>query len=87
MTDEPTPTQARNRYLMITATRLIGAAGAVFGLVLTTRYPQWQMKVLGGAIVLSAIYMSWVVPLALAHRWATPGNVRTNRRRPPKQPK
>ena len=86
MTD-PTSTQSRNRYLLIVAARLIGAVGAVFGLVLTARYPQWQMKVLGGAIVLSAIYMSWAVPLALAHRWATPGNVRTNRRRPPKTPK
>lgn len=86
MTD-PTPTQSRNRYLAIVAARLTGAIGAVFGLVLAARYPQWQMKVLGGAILLSAIYMSWVVPLALAHRWATPGNVRTNRRRPPKTPK
>ena len=86
MTD-PTPAQSRNRYLMIVATRLIGAAGAVFGMILTVRFPQWQMKVLGGAIILSAIYMTWVLPLALAHRWATPGNVRINRRRPPKQPK
>ncbi|THD37934.1 MAG: hypothetical protein E7773_02860 [Sphingomonas sp.] len=87
MTDTPNPSQSRNRYLLIVGTRLIGAAGAVFGLVLTARFPQWQMKVLGGAIVLSAIYMTLVVPLALAHRWATPGTVRTNRRRPRKLPK
>jgi hypothetical protein len=45
------------------------------------------IKLLGAAIVLSAIYMSWTIPAALAHRWASPGNVRTNRRRPPKLPK
>lgn len=86
MTD-PTSTQSRNRYLIITFTRLAAAAGAVFGVILAAKFPQWQMKVLGGAILLSALYMSWAVPASLAHRWATPGNVRTNRRRPPKLPK
>jgi hypothetical protein len=28
--------------------------------------------VLGVAIVLSALYMSWAVPASLAHRWRTP---------------
>jgi len=88
MTDtDPSSNQSRNRYLLITAARMIGAAGAVFGIILTARFEQWPLKVLGGAILLSAIYMSWAVPAALAHRWATPGNVRTNRRCPPKQPK
>ncbi|MBS0480078.1 MAG: hypothetical protein JSR79_12370 [Proteobacteria bacterium] len=86
MTD-PTPVQARNRYLIMTAIRMIGVAGAVFGIMLIGRFEQLPLKLLGGAIVLSAIYMSWTIPAALAHRWATPGNVRTNRRRPPKLPK
>ena len=86
MTD-PTPAQSRNRYLLINAARLAGVAGAVFGIVIVARFEQWPLKLLGGAIVLSAIYMSWTIPAALAHRWATPGNVQTNRRRPPKPPK
>jgi hypothetical protein len=86
MTDAPAPTSAtvRNRFLMINAARLAGVAGAVFGIVLLGRFEQWPLKVLGGAIVLSSIYMSWTIPAALAHRWATPGNVVTNRRRPPR---
>lgn len=84
MTDEPTPAQSRNRYYIMTGVRLVGAAGAVFGLILMARFQQWPLKMLGVAIVLSAIYMGWTIPAALAHRWATPGNVQTNRRRPPK---
>ncbi|MDB5681205.1 MAG: hypothetical protein JWO16_1010 [Sphingomonas bacterium] len=86
MTD-PTPTESRNRFLLINAARLAGVAGAVFGIVLIGRFEQMPLKMLGAAIVLSSIYMSWTIPAALAHRWASPGNVRTNRRRPPKLPK
>ena len=85
MTD-PTPTQSRNRYFMIVAARLAGVAGAVFGVVLIARFEQMPLKLLGAAIVLSSIYMSWTIPAALAHRWASPGNVQRNRRRPPKLP-
>lgn len=87
MTDEPTPAESRNRFLLINAARLAGIAGAVFGIVLIGRFEQMPIKLLGAAIVLSAIYMSWTIPAALAHRWASPGNVQTNRRRPPKLPK
>jgi hypothetical protein len=87
MTDQPTPIESRNRFLIINATRLAGIAGAVFGIVLIGRFEQMPLKLLGGAIVLSSIYMSWTIPAALAHRWATPGNVQTNRRRPRKLPK
>ena len=83
MTD-PTATEARNRWLIINAARIAGIAGAVFGIVLIGRFEQWPLKALGAAIVLSAIYMSWTIPAALAHRWASPGNVQTNRRRPRK---
>lgn len=82
MTDDPTPTESRNRFLIINAARLVGIAGAVFGIVLIGRFDQMPLKLLGAAIVLASIYMSWTIPAALAHRWATPGNVQTNRRRP-----
>jgi hypothetical protein len=64
--------QARNRWLIITAIRLIAIAGAVFAVILIGRAPTWPPKVLGVAIVLSALYMSWAVPASLAHRWRTP---------------
>jgi len=64
--------QARNRWLIITVVRLLGIAGAVFAVILIGRAPTWPPKVLGVAIVLSALYMSWAVPAALAHRWRTP---------------
>ncbi len=86
MTD-PTPAQSRNRYFIMTGVRLVGAAGAVFGIVLMARFEQMPLKLLGAAIVLSSIYMGWTIPAALAHRWASPGNVQRNRRRPPKLPK
>jgi len=64
--------QARNRWLVISAIRLVALAGAVFAVVLIGRAPSWPYRVLGAAIVLSALYMSWAVPAALAHRWRTP---------------
>ena len=70
MTDPAT--EARNRWLIITGTRLVAVAGAVFAVVLIGRAPSWPYRVLGGAIVLSALYMSWAVPASLARRWRTP---------------
>ena len=64
--------QARNRWLIITGVRLLAIAGAVFAVILIGRAPTWPPKVLGVAIVLSALYMSWAVPASLAHRWRTP---------------
>ena len=64
--------QARNRWLIITGVRLLALAGAVFAVVLIGRAPTWPPKVLGVAIMLSALYMSWAVPASLAHRWRTP---------------
>ncbi|HEX4693233.1 hypothetical protein [Sphingomonas sp.] len=71
MTDM-TPAQSRNRFWIINAFRLLGTAGAVFGVILAARADQWPIKLLGGALVLSAIYMAWTIPAALAHRWRTP---------------
>ena len=63
---------ARNRYLIITATRIIGALGAILGVILLARAHDWPTKGLGVAIVLAALYMVATVPAALAHRWRTP---------------
>lgn len=62
----------RRRWLALVLTRIGGAAGAVMGLVLLARATEWVPKVLGIAIVLSALWMIAVVPRALAHRWRTP---------------
>jgi hypothetical protein len=63
---------ARRRWLAITAARFAGFAGAMFGLVLLVRAETWPPKVLGIAIVLSAMAMIAIVPASLAHRWRTP---------------
>jgi membrane protein YdbS with pleckstrin-like domain len=67
-----TDTRSRNRWLIISVVRIAAIAGAVFAVVLIARAPTWPPKVLGVAIVLSAIYMSWAIPASLAHRWRTP---------------
>lgn len=69
MTRPVDPRIARNRYFAMTATRIIGAAGAVFGVVLLARAAAWPQKALGVGIVLAALYMIATVPRALAHRW------------------
>jgi hypothetical protein len=65
-------TLARNRYLAIVASRLVAAAGAVFGLILLSRGISLGQKVLGVGIVISAMIVMAVVPAALARRWRTP---------------
>lgn len=70
MTDPDT--LARSRYFAIVASRLVAAAGAVFGLVLLSRGVAWEQKILGTAIVISAMIVMAVVPAALARRWRTP---------------
>lgn len=62
----------RNRYLAMTVTRVAGAAGAMLGLVLIARAQATGPKILGTAIVLSAMLMIAVVPRAMARRWRTP---------------
>ena len=66
------PGQARRRWLAIVASRIAGSLGAVFGLVLAVRAPDWPTKVLGVAITLSALAVIAIVPASLAHRWRTP---------------
>lgn len=69
MTDDE---KARTRWFAMVGTRLAGVAGALLGLVLIARAPDWPTKILGTAIVLAALVMIAVVPRSLAHRWRTP---------------
>lgn len=63
---------ARKRYYLIMAVNLIATAGAVLGLLVAGRSNVWETSVLGGAILLSALYVMAVVPRAMARRWRTP---------------
>lgn len=63
---------ARGRYFIIAGVRLAAVAGAVFGLVLLARATEVVPKILGVAIVLSALLMIGTVPRSLARRWRTP---------------
>lgn len=67
-----TDSTARNRYFLIAGARIAGAAGAIFGFVLLGRAQQLPDRVLGVAIVISALIVMAVVPRALAARWRTP---------------
>lgn len=68
----PDDARARTRWLALVGTRLVGSAGAVFGLVLMARGHTLVPKALGAAIVVSALAMIAIVPAALAHRWRSP---------------
>jgi hypothetical protein len=63
---------ARNRYFMIAGVNLVATAGAIVGLLVAGRSNSWEGSVLGGAILLSALYVMAVVPRSLARRWRTP---------------
>ena len=68
MSDDP----ARSRWALLVGSRLVGVVGAVFGLVLLGRALTTGQRLLGAAIVLSALLMIAIVPRALARRWRTP---------------
>jgi len=63
---------AQKRYFLITGVNIVATAGAVFGLVIAGRTNNWEGSILGGAILLSALYVMAVVPRAMARRWKTP---------------
>ena len=63
---------ARKRYYTMMAVELAGVAGAVFGLVLIGRSVGTVPRVIGAAIVISALLMIASVPRAMARRWRTP---------------
>ena len=60
---------ARNRWLMLVAIRIVTAMGAVFGVIVLARAPGTGMRVLGVAIVLSALFAMAVVPRGLTAKW------------------
>ena len=62
-------TVARNRWLVLVAIRIVTAIGAVFGVIVLARAPDTAMRVLGVAIVLSALYAMAVVPRGLIAKW------------------
>lgn len=70
--NDPDSTTVRNRYFMMAGARLAGACGAVFGVILLGRAQTLEPKILGVAIVISAMTMMALVPRALAARWRTP---------------
>ena len=72
MTEPVSDAAARNRYFALVGARLVGVAGAIFGLVLLARAELLWQRVLGVAIVLSAMAVIATVPRALARRWRTP---------------
>ena len=72
MDPSPADTLARQRWLVITLTRIAGTAGAVLGLMLIGRSDETGPKILGVAIVMSALLMIAIVPRSLARRWRTP---------------
>jgi hypothetical protein len=63
---------ARGRYLVLTLSRIVIAAGTVFGVVLLGRATTTGPKVLGIAIVLAGLAVMAIVPRHLARRWRTP---------------
>ncbi len=60
---------AQRRWFVLVGVRLAGVAGALLGLILIARAHDWAPKILGTAIVLSAMAMIAIVPRSLAHRW------------------
>ncbi|WP_022687163.1 hypothetical protein [Sphingomonas phyllosphaerae] len=63
---------ARARWAAIVGIRLAATAGALLGVVLLGRAQTLGPRVLGVAIVLSALWMMATVPRALARRWRSP---------------
>lgn len=63
---------AQRRWFVLVGVRLAGVAGALLGLILIARAHDLAPKILGTAIVLSAMAMIAIVPRSLAHRWRSP---------------
>ena len=63
---------AQRRWFVLVGVRLAGVAGALLGLILIARAQDLGPKILGTAIVLSAMAMIAIVPRSLAHRWRSP---------------
>jgi len=68
----PEDALARRRYYAMTGVHLIATAGAIFGLVIAGRGHDWYTTVLGGAIIISALFVMAIVPRAMARKWRSP---------------
>lgn len=68
----PEDTIARRRYFYMTGVNLVASMGAIFGLVIAGRSEDLFGRLLGGAILLSGLYVMAVVPRAMARKWRTP---------------
>ncbi|WEK42438.1 MAG: hypothetical protein P0Y64_13705 [Candidatus Sphingomonas colombiensis] len=63
---------AKIRWFYITLARLAASGGAVLGVLLLAEGDTTWRKLLGGAIILSALAMMAIVPRSLARRWRSP---------------
>lgn len=68
----PNEDPAKVRWFYITLSRLAASGGAVLGVILLAEGDTVWRRVLGGAIVVSAMTMMAIVPRSLAKRWRTP---------------
>ncbi|MFL0414347.1 hypothetical protein [uncultured Sphingomonas sp.] len=68
MTTDP----ARSRWLVLVLVRLVTAMAAVLGVLLLARGEELGRKLLGGGIVIAALWTMAIVPRALARRWRSP---------------
>jgi len=70
--DIPDAATARRRYFLMAGARLIGAVGAMFGIVLMGRAETLAPRLIGFALTLAALLVMATLPRALARRWRTP---------------
>ncbi len=63
---------ARSRWFVLVLVRLVTALAAVLGIVLLARADGVASKIVGGALVLIALWSMAVLPQALARRWRSP---------------
>lgn len=64
---------AKARWLIMVLVRLATAFVAVLGILLLANGEETGRKILGGCIVLVALWTMAIVPRALAHRWRSGG--------------
>ncbi len=63
---------AQKRYYLIQGVNIAASAGAVLGLLIAGRSMTNFHTILGGALILTSLYVMAVVPRMLAKRWKTP---------------
>lgn len=72
MTPDEAEAQARNRYFVITAMRMLGAAMVVFGIMITAGRFEGIPQAAGYVLAVIGLIDIAIVPRALARRWRTP---------------